>query len=70
MSLGGQNLEAYAVTEFVFLLGSGRVFSYEEVRRGRGRQSSDALDLLEAGSCSCEGGRQQAGAETEAEERS
>ena len=69
VSLGGQNLEAYAVTEFMFLLGSDCVFSYEEVRRGRGRQSSGVLDLLEADNCTCEGRRQQARAEREAEEQ-
>ena len=46
VSLGGQSLEAYTVAEFTFLLGSGHVFSYEEVRRGSGRQTSGVLDLV------------------------
>lgn len=42
------------------------MFSYEEVRRGSGRQSSGVLDLVEADSFACEGRRQQMGAEREA----
>lgn len=43
---GGQKQEAYAVSEFIFLLGNDHVFNYEKVRKGRGRQSSRVLGQI------------------------
>lgn len=43
---GGQKQEAYAVSEFIFLLGNDHVFNYEKVRKGRGRQGSRVLGQI------------------------